>query len=513
MSAPNVVQLPRPAPVQGELEAKVVGAALNLGLGLSEFEALGLAREDFSVELLSRAWAIARRSAEAKKHVSAETVGSAGLNAQWFTAGQCAELEKLANTSPLTLEAFRMVAADLRTTVLRQRFIARLQAEVREAMGGQWSPAHAAQNLEGLASGLLRDTAPDEDASGDVVELLDGWDTNEKAGKSRLLPTRVAVLDAEYGGLPPGLTVFASAPGVGKTALLDSMIRAQLEADPELHLGFFGLEDGTSHVARRWMAADTGMLLRDIGWKQRTAEQRTATEAAAERFHPLLSRLHVYRHDTITASELVARIASMRSKYGIAAAYVDNLTEVDFSQPRERQWQQQEKEHQAVAELGRRLRNYGLRELMPIGLIAHTIGALKLGDIPTPNDLAGGQALGRRVRLFCGLWAKGEEIRCTVSKANELGPSGITVSFARLKTAGLIDPTQGEKINLQAERAIEQREKTKAKALEQEQAAEERRARTAAKKAAADALKPKATEPVAQGVLLDVPAEAPDAAQ
>lgn len=491
MSSPNVLQMPRPVAAQAELEAKVGGAALNLGITLSEFEAIGLAREDFSVELISKAWAIARRRAERKEPVTAETVGSAGLRHSWFNVEQVRHLEQLAGTSTLTLDAFRAAAADLRVMVLRQRYIASLEAEVREARHGQWNPGRAAQNLEGLASRLLRDTAPDEDASGDVIDLLERWGTAEKTGKSRLLPTRIAVLDAEIGGLPPGLTVIASSPGVGKTAVLDSMIRAQLQADPELHLGFFGLEDGTDHIARRWMAADTGMLLREVGWAQRTPEQLAASELAGERFRPLLERLHVYRHDTITGSDLVTRIASMRAKYNIAGAYIDNLMEVDVASGRF------EKEFQALAELGRRLRNLGLREEFPIGLLAHAVGLLRPGEIPTLNDIAGGQALARRARLYLGLWAKGDEIRCTTGKANELGATGTTVAFARLKTAGLIDPHGGEKINLQAERAIERREKQKERVLDGVAASEERKALIAAKKAATE----KAAEPPAQATL------------
>lgn len=476
MNAP-VLQLPRATPAALELEAKVVGAALHLGIELAAFEALALAAEDFNYELHRKAWAIARKRAERREPVSAETVGSAGLRGNWFTAAQVRELEALADSSVLTREVLMRVGNDLRIMVRAQALAAALEAEVRAIRSGQWSPGRTAGTLEALAHQLQRDTAPDEDASGDVVELLETWDTAEKSGKSRLLPTRITILDAEVGGLPPGLTVIASAPGVGKTAVLDSMIRAQLEADPELHLGFFGLEDGTSHIARRWMAADTGMLLREVGWKQRTEEQRRLSEEAAERFFPLLRRLHVYRHDTITPQELVARAVAMRVNHRVGGIYVDNLTEVDFANRRAT-----EQHFEAVAELGRRLRNFGLREEIPVGLIAHTVGTLKHGDIPEPEHLAGGQALARRSRLFLGLWSKGDSIRCTFGKANELAERGGTVEFARLKTAGLVDPNQGEKVNLISERRSEQDAKVRERAALAERAKQARDALRAAAK-------------------------------
>jgi replicative DNA helicase len=497
----DVLQLPRALPQVSELEARVVGAALDLGLLIADFEALGLAGEDFAGELHRKAWLIARKRAERREPVSAETVGSAGLRAKWFTDGQVQALIDLTHSNLLTRETFRHVAEDLRLMVRAGALATALEAQVRALRTGAFNPARTATALEALVDQLQRDTAPDEDASGDVLELQDGWDTAEKTGKSRLLPTRIAILDAEIGGLPPGLTVFASAPGVGKTAVLDSMIRAQLEADPELHLGFFGLEDGTSHIARRWMAADTGMLLREVGWAKRTPEQRDATERSAEAMHPLLRRLHVYRHDTITPSELVARAASMRVRHNVAGIYVDNLTEVDFANRG-----RTEQYHEAIGELGRRLRNFGMREQLPIGLIAHTVGTVRPGEIPTYSDLAGGQALARRARLFFGLWAKGEAIRCTTGKANELGPGGVTVEFARLKMAGLIDPREGAKVNLQAERAAERATKLDEKGAESERLRKKRLALRAADKATAEAAKLKPVEPEAQAaLLLEVP--------
>ena len=480
----SVAQLPRP-PAASELESRLVGAALHLGLDISGFEALGISGEDFAVELHRKAWLIARTKASKRLEVSGATVASAGRTGNWFTSTEAQAVENLAMGNLLRREEFNQLAADFRASVHQTRLVAELERTVRELRSEVWNPGRVAGHLEAIAHRLQRDTAPDEDASGDVVDLLDTWDTAEKSGKSRLLPTRIAVLDAEVGGLPPGLTVFASAPGVGKTAVLDSMIRAQLEADPELHLGFFGLEDGTSHIARRWMAADTGMLLREVGWKPRTVEQRAASEAAAERFHPLLSRLHVYRHDTITPGELVARAVSMRVKYRVAGIYVDNLTEVDFAQRRTT-----EQHFEAVAELGRRLRNFGLREEVPVGLVAHTVGALKPGEIPTPNDIAGGQALARRARLFFGLWTKGDGIRCTTGKANELGAAGVTVEFSRLKTAGLIDPALGEKINLNAERAAERAAKARDGVVAGLEAQELRRQLREAKKGPAPEAKP-----------------------
>lgn len=471
MSATATALPVRTPPARAASEALVIGGVLHLQLSLSDLEASGLGAEDFKIDLWRKALQIARKRAERRDLVSAETVAMAGLRASWFTQSEREQLEAQAYANTLTREAWFQVANDFRLMSRAADLATALEAEVRSLRSGGFNPARTASNLEQLAQQLQRDTAPDEDAAGDVVELLEDWDTNETEKTSRLFPTRIAQVDEAIGGMPWGLTVILARAGVGKTAVLDSMIRAQLEADENVHLGFFGLEDGTSHIVRRWMAHDTGMLLREVGWKERTDDQRKASKAMAEHYTRLLRRLHVYRHDTIGSKDLVARIAAMKAKFNIAAAYVDNLFEVDLRAPQQGRFQPHDKEHQLLSELGRRLRNLGMRERFPIGLITHTIGEIGEGQIPTQEDIAGGQALAKRVRLLLSLWEKGEELRCTIGKANELGARGITVAFARLKEAGLIDPTAGHKVNLQAERAADR----KAREDEKEAAVELRR--------------------------------------
>lgn len=486
-----------------EAEKRLVAGMLALGVTLADFEAAGVAAEDLQYPLHRKAWQIGRAKAGRRRDVTGLTVANAGRDGNWFSPSEAAAVEQLGDQHPMSRDEWHQLASDFRLQLHRGRTIAALEQQLQQLRTATFNPAKTAAALETTAHMLRRDTAPDEDATGDVVELLADWDENEKTQTSRLLATRLTKLDEEIGGMPWGLTVFAAAPGVGKTAIVDTMIRAQLEADPNIHLGFFGLEDGTSHIARRWMAHDVGMKLREVGWKQRTEEQRTASHSAGEYYKTLLTRLHVYRHDTITPHELVARVASYRRKYGIAAAYVDNLSEVDFKAGRHHHF---EKEHEQQAELGRQLRNCALREHFAIGLITHTIGEIKIGDIPTPQDIAGGQALGRRTRLFCGLWTKGDAIRCTINKANELGPSGVTVEFVRHAEAGLVDPHAGRTVNVQQERAIERREKERERALEREAESEAKKERDAKRKEAREKAKAEAEAAKnPQAVLLEVP--------
>lgn len=472
----NLVQMParrRPTP---EREAKLLGAMLHHRAELGAFESLGLASEDFSDQRVRTAWTIARKLAERKRPVSALTVFSAGVNAKVLTDADCAWFEGLELGNTMTVPELRLVAEGLRQDVRDFALAAQLEQLVSRLRNGQSPPGQTNAILEGLAHKNQRESAPDEDASGDV-QLLDTWDSQEKEGKANLLPTGIKALDEVIGGFPQNLTLIAAGPGVGKSALLASIFHAQLTQQPDLRIGFFGLEDGTSWVTRRWMARATGMQLRDIGWKPRTVAEREKSEAAAEAFYPLLKRVTIYKHDSITLDELVLRSSAWVANHGVKAIYVDNLSEIDHRT----QARGQDAYWERVGEVARRMRNLAIRAAIPVVMLVHTTEE-DAGPGGT-SKLAGGRSLGRRARLLLDLWRKGDALRCTVSKVTE-SASGTTIEFAREASAALVDPEQGVKVNLQQEA----REERAARVEAQVEASEERRRQREAKRAKEKAL-------------------------
>lgn len=480
----NVIAMPTRAPKPAELELRVVGAALALAVQVSDLEAAGLPAGDFVDTRCRVVWQLVRLLAAERGQVNAVTVFAAGQKRRVLGDSDAAWLEDLQHANLLSREGFQQVAGELRTLVRGRQLVAALEEQLQQIRSGNWHPARTAGTLEGLAQGLARDTQPDEDASGDVQEFLHARDTMQLAGKASLLPTYLQALDAEVGGFPQNLTVIAAAPGVGKSAVIASIIRAQLQRGHRL--GLFGLEDGTQWITRRWLADDSGLLLREVGWKRGTTEQEERLATAAEKYSELLQRLTAYRHDTIDVDQMVMRASNWITTRGVEAIYVDNLTEVD-TRSRNR-WDQY---WERVAECVRRMRNLAVRTKVPVIVLVHTTdeGQRQPGP-PRPEAMAGGQAIFKRARLQLLLWQKRQELRCTIGKQTE-GPAGQTLVLKRLFEAGLVATEGGEKVDLDAERAQERKRAADEKALE---AKKRREAQRVERDAALEAKKAKEAE-------------------
>jgi hypothetical protein len=195
---------------------------------------------------------------------------------------------------------------------------------------------------------------------------------------------------------------------------------------------------------------------------------------------------------------------------GVTRIYIDNFREVKHRDPRLRQeaWE-------ANAETVRVMRDFADRYEIPVGFLIHdTEDDPRPGHEgpPNPKKMQGGQDAGARARLVLGMWSKGDTIRVTVTKGNDLsaaGMNGPTLEFKRNHEAATFDPDGGRIINLHAE-AAEQRKEKKANAdLESVEARERREAlkkKREAERKAQEPEKPVIVPPPAQPSLLDVPA-------
>lgn len=494
----EVVQLPRAAPRPlAELEARLLGAVLDSSAPLSLFEASGLGPDDFGDSRIKRAWQIARRMAERRRVVSDVTVWAAGKGARLFEDSDATWLQALRAQNTLDQRGFAQLADELRTQVRGRALAGRLEALAGQIREGRWSPGKAAGELDACATGLARDFAPDEDAAGDVVDVLEGWDAHEARGTTALVPTGIEQLDKHLVGFPPRLVFVMGEPSVGKTGFVASMLDAQLELMPGFKVGLFGLEDGTNWLTRRLMARDMGWALRDVGSKHRSPAEQELSQTVGARLHEKFSgRVLTYRHDTITPDELIRRATRWKLEYGIHQLVIDHIGEIShqggggggFGQ------RAQEQHWERVRETVRRLRNWAIRYETPVvALVHHSEEAQQFGSKvpasgpPKMSSMAGGRDLDRRARVVLALWKKGDALRCTALKANEAAAHW-TVEFERLFEAALITPTGGRTIDLAAEAAAERRKaeeigEERAKAKRDRLAAE--RAEASAKKAAA----------------------------
>jgi replicative DNA helicase len=495
----TVAQMPaRPSPL-AEQEAKLVGAALHLGPPTSVLAALGLIAADFTVELHSKAWGAVMRQAEAGIRVTWETVTSAGLQRRALTQAEAQQLERLAIGNQLDLPTFRLVAETYRLERLRLRMASVLAAEAQRCLAGEFDPAVLAGRLSAHERELHRNAARLEDLTGDQQRLLARWDSNVKEGRAEYLATGIKVLDAEIGGVPrKGLSLIAADAGVGKTALLDSMVHSMLVTHEQLVFGLISPEDGVEHVPKRWLARETGWLLREIGSREMTAVEAEKLQELAARNDALLARVLGYRERSITADQLIATCWQCAER-GADVVAIDNFNKINLRGG-------PEDYHERVQRFSDRLVGFADKAGVAVVLLVH------LADTDQPKGkhvsgsggLQGGKALGRDARLRLDLWRKGRELRATIAKANELGEQGTVIQFSRQHTAGLIDPDTGEKIDLDAERAIERRKKAEETEAERRRLQKKRAAEKEAEKAEAERAKA-AAAPSPQAALLEVP--------
>lgn len=473
----TVVQLPtRATPTLLELEAKLVGAALHLSPTSADFAALDVPADAMSVELHRKAWGAAIRQADSGLRPTYETVIAAGLRRRALTTEECRQLENLALGNTLTLDRWRAVAADFKLFVQGQRTAAALEAEAQRIRQGAFEPTRTAGILSGIERELHRGAARIEDLTGDQERLLDRWDRHTREGTSELLATGIKVLDAEVGGLPQRLCLFAADAGVGKTALIDSMQHSMLHVHESLTLGLISPEDGVEHVPKRWMARETGWLLRDIGSRKLSAEEQLKVQEIAERHHALLKRILGYRERSITADQLIALCWAMVER-GAGAVFIDNFNKITLRGGGDDY-------HERVQRFSDRLSEFAEKARVPAVLVVHLADAEtnQRGKVTASGGLQGGKALGRDARFRIDLFRKDRELRGLIAKANELGEQGTVIQFSRQATAGLIDPDTGERVDVKAEAAAERQQRVERQEAERERLRKKRDALRAAAK-------------------------------
>lgn len=502
MSASNVRQLPSGRNAQTiALERKAIGGLLDLPDKQALLEAAGLSPSDFVHQRYGDTLGVIRSLVDRRIEVTAATVAAVGK-----TAGKLDEtdLEWLADcraTNEETKESLLALCNELRVHARARTTREALVREVQAIDSGRFSPSRAAGVLDGIAMTLSRDFVPDETAEADLMEVNATWDRNVEAGTTEWDPTGVRILDqALGGGWAPRLGFIAGAPGTGKTGLLASIIKAQLELepstpvlDPETGLdtrtttALFGLEDGTDWLVRRWLAEAIGIKLGDVGSLRLDDEKKALRDAANDRFHPLVTRIRTYKRDSITPRNLVRMLNDWAYRplpgfaKGIRRAYVDHLGELDLNdeQAIKEYWRQ-------VGEGVRLTRNFSYRTGIPVIFLVHDTDeeANKPGakeGPPNPSKLAGGRAIDRKARQILGVWNYGGpwgEWRGTVLKNTTGGPRGVTVGFERVYDAAMVKANEGRIIDLKkeaADAAAEREKKAEDKAAEKKKKQDEER--------------------------------------
>lgn len=463
-------------------------------------ESTGLRVEDFDFgaddQRLKTAWRIVEMLARKRRPISARAVWSAGVSAKMLAEADRDYFAGLQAANQLDADSFGSLVDDFRGVLRRRSLIGKLDEYLAQLRENRIDVPSAGEALQQYLADLAAFTSADGDGSSDVLEVSDDWDRVEAGERVNITPSGIEYLDKLLGGgFRPTLTVIMAQGGVGKSALMASSIDAQLGhfdsiEDEERYgqrIGVFSLEDGSSWIFRRLVARDLGMAYGDVGVVHRSDAQRLKYQEIAARHHRRLRRLVVYRHDEIDTHELVARGRGWAKRLGVRTVWVDNGSEVTHRNPVKKD--EAEAHRLSVGASYGMMRRAAVDTNTPWVVLAHTGRPPDDAERPPQaKEIAESAYIERRARVIVGLWERekdgGDFIRATTAK-NQFGAKNQTVRLPRIKSAALVTESDGDFVNLYAEKMAEIREaseKRKAKAAEEKAAKEEAKAKADAAK-------------------------------
>lgn len=418
------------------------------------------------------AWQLITLAVAKRKAVIPDVIWNAGMASKNFAGeGDRDWLRGLQANNNLTREAFAEVVAGYLGTIRAKKLRAVLLQHAAELDARRLDVSEVAAKLDGQLRDFTAQTATDGTGADDVVELAQEWERQEREDATPLVvPTGIDLIDGMIGGWRPNLNVICGLPSVGKSAFLATCIDRNIGELDEvtkkpkgLKVGLFGLEEGTLWLQKRLIARDMKWPVGDVLVKRRTPMEQESSADFFATHHARMGNLITWKY-SIGIDALIAKATHWIVNLGVQVIYVDHGGEIKHGAERE-------EFRLAVAESYRRLRDLGVRYNVPIVVLAHTTRESDDENVerpPRPKEIAETAYVERMARVIIGLWRRRFErdiLRATVIKANDSEPD-ITGKLERITKAAMIDPLQGERVNLETERRDEMKKASERKAAE-----------------------------------------------
>jgi len=406
-------------------ERAVVGSVLSEPQLWAELEGL-LTAEDFSVaahavawsafgSLKAKGWPVDLQTMATELRATGKLEAVGGVEA---LADLQAEIATTANAG--------YYARTVRDRSIRRRLAKGLQTALAQLQGTAETEAVLDKTMRGIA-GLALQRRELVDGRDLLINCVDAMEAAASGQGPRIVSTGFPTLDEEIMGWPATLCVIGALPGVGKSAVLASTVRAMAMAG--VKVGVFSLEDEPEWLGWRWLADASDVRQSKLRTGKLSEWQKDACRGAFDSLG-WVQNVIVDGRSALTPRELVGTARDMILNHGCGAIVVDHLGELRYEANHGDRFDLD------LADGLTDLRSIAKTEGVPIIAAAHfkRRPGLGPGDEPLLTDFANGSAIERKARVAIGLArtlepGKDDVMRVHVIKNTMGGRAGVVVEL------------------------------------------------------------------------------------
>lgn len=396
-------------------------AGIDLEGTRSAVDAFDIGPSDFEAPHAGRIWGVVRSMLAAGKVPDLYSVEK-----QLPGVGRAALVDAMIATNLRPPAEQLAVLAD---TVQRRRIVKALrsvQVMAQDTTTGLASVVAEAQKA--LESVQARDIGT-ATAEGDVLALCDHLEAVARGDVQQVVPTGIPKLDEFIGGLQKTLTVIGSLPGVGKSALLASILRNL--GSRGVKVGLFSLEDERSWVVKRIVADSCGIPLFVLQTKPLSVGQRQRLDEGANGVFEIMKSVVIDDRPALSTADVVAGARQMIVRHGCKALIVDHLGEIRLTRS--------DRHDLDIADALQHLRALAKIYGVPVVVACHLKRRDGGNEDPKLSDFAFSAGVERMARVALALTrgAGDDQLRVHILKQTS-GQSGVAVDLNFHSMAGMV---------------------------------------------------------------------------
>lgn len=292
------------------------------------------------------------------------------------------------------------------------------------------SPTEVLQSVNEDVQTLTNRVPSLRTSEGDVMAVYTAAEDALREKKALCIPSGVEALDAEIGGLQASvLTMVGAYPGVGKSALLASMLLSLGERG--VKVGFFSLEDERAWIARRMLSSVSKVPVFKLTTGKINKADFEALEAHQGVIQATLQNIIIDDRPGLTPTDIIMAARDMVLNHKCQVIMLDHLGEVRL--------QRSERYDLDIADALAGLRDIAKRFKIPVVVASHVRRrmGLTIEDAPALTDFANSSAPERMARVALGLSKVLGGIRCSVLKQTN-GPAGAEIGLPLIEYAAMV---------------------------------------------------------------------------